>query len=234
MKDLGADGEDVVLGRTEREIESLTKAQDECKTNTVSPVPPDAVTEAVIKSACSTPLDSLPHHFDDVPVGTPTRVAPVKELNFPEPTELVRQTSGKAAGTRGNAYMLLYRRGDARDAAAATSGVDVPAALRTEVEADNALYDRLQAAFAIKQSMVELEVYCEATRGDTTADMLPFFLDLPQITTVAAATDAVRVASLFIVSSMLLSQCVLACCCCIVACSGVRSVHHRQRLSDRT
>ena len=86
-----------------------------------------------------------------------------------------------------NAYMLLYRRRNTAVPEAA-----VPARLQTDALQDNEIFARLQAAFELKQTMVELEVYLDATlSADSDTVAMPAFFDLPQTTTVAEATDMV-------------------------------------------
>lgn len=127
----------------------------------------------------------------------------------PSPAEADAVPPPKASGTRANAYMLLYRR--------TTEGVvepPVPLALAAEVQAENERFRRLQAAFALKQTMVELEVHWDADSGGEG----PLFFDFPQATLLADATDQVCVCRVCVHPPVRSCVCVCVCGCVVRVC----------------
>jgi hypothetical protein len=115
-------------------------------------------------------------------------------------------SNAKSCGTQSNAYMLLYRRVSDTPPVAPV----VPDRLAVEANADNAAFQRLQAAFEIRQRMVELEVYLYDCRdgGSVSISEKPAYLDLPQSTLLIDATDAVSLGLRW------LQLCVIACVFC--------------------
>lgn len=116
-----------------------------------------------------------------------------EDAPLPAAKEIDAKPSAKATGTRGNAYMLLYRRASP-DGTSQDDTCVVPESLQTGPLSDNSAFDRLHAAYEVKKSMVELEVYTM----DGADISPPAFFDLPQTATVGAATDAVSVSPLSI------------------------------------
>jgi hypothetical protein len=84
----------------------------------------------------------------------------------------LRGMDPKASGSRGNAYMLLYRR-RAASSAASDGPVDAAEEIVREVAVENAAFDRLSAANALRQKLVELEVYSSAVKAPPPAEVTP-------------------------------------------------------------
>lgn len=219
VKPLGPDGESVVLGTNVGAADG-----DEPKLKSVQPEPEASAdgeasgrTDAPAKPS-SSPAVPVPQAEAEAPPSVPATCGGDVDGPdaVPKPGKQLPRAAGlgkgaKATGTRGNAYMLLYRRRGAVGSLA--RALDVPERIRKPVDIENEAARRLMQAYAVRQKVVELAVHrdpsvppdaelarnaAQAASADgvgATADAAGpklVFLDLPKSMTLRAATDAVR------------------------------------------